>query len=539
MNRPQEYDSDSDDEPEETTINCGAWTVEKLKVELRRRGLRVSGTKAELCSRLQEYAREGRGWVPEVPPDWAGFRNVPIRKLVPTQPIITAPRLTPVPRIASPPRVPTAPVVTAIPTLPRVITPPRVQAVPRVITPPRAPRVTTPPLAPLVVTPPKVTPAPRAVTPPRTTAQPARIPAPPRVISPPRVATLEEEKKSCPPGTIDDITGNEIPADRLVSVKEGDTIFCFDIDTLAKSVVANPKKGPLNPYTRQPLPEAVVTRVNTYIEKTIPIDQLLTEAVIGGDVTRARDMLGRGANPNIFIPDGSSLLNKAVKSQNRAMVRLLLDHQADPNIRSKPLGFTPLIGAVTNGDSEITKMLIDSGANVNDRDDEGRSVLGYAINVYLAGFTPDITRQRMLPGIEYLLAKGAKGLTDRTRARVTDASPELKRLLQNAGLIGPAGGPTQAISEPIRAASPPPAPIRAASPPRIPAPAPTPTLTPAQPPSIRYVPGRAVIPGRFDCSAYTVDKLKDELRKRGARLGGAKADLCARLEAILQDEART
>ena len=88
------------------SINCDAWTVVKLQRELRDRGLHVSGTKAVLCARLEEYAQETGEWIPAVPPDWKGFQweNIKVTTLGKTQPPTpirapSPPRVTPSPRL--------------------------------------------------------------------------------------------------------------------------------------------------------------------------------------------------------------------------------------------------------------------------------------------------------------------------------------------------------------------------------------------------------------------------------------------------------
>ncbi len=256
-------------------INCDAWTIVKLQKELRSRGLRVGGNKAELCARLQEYAREGQGWVPEVPPDWKGFRNVPIRKFVPTQ----------------------------------VVAPPR----------PVSPR-----------------------------------PVSPRPVSPPQ-----------------------------------------------------------------------------------SMDQQLILAVAGNDRMLVRNALKNGANPNTYDIQGNPVLLTAVQKGDREIVRALLEYYADPNIRSKPKGVTPLMSAVASDNVDIVEELLEKGANVNDRDNDGHSVLGYAINDYI---TPrwNIMKQNRLQNIAYLLIKGIKTpLSANTLSKITDEYSELKSLLKIAGLLTP------------------------------------------------------------------------------------------------------
>jgi ankyrin repeat protein len=59
-------------------------------------------------------------------------------------------------------------------------------------------------------------------------------------------------------------------------------------------------------------------------------------------------------------------------------VRLLLDHGADPNIREREDGNTPLHLASQNGRTEIARLLVEHGASVEVQDNLGRTPLDVA-----------------------------------------------------------------------------------------------------------------------------------------------------------------
>ncbi len=85
---------------------------------------------------------------------------------------------------------------------------------------------------------------------------------------------------------------------------------------------------------------------------------------------------------------------------NLSEVKKLLNEGADVNATNNDNDWTALIGAALEGHSEITKVLLDNGANVNDKDEDGITALmraaykGYSevTKVLLkCGANPDIT----------------------------------------------------------------------------------------------------------------------------------------------------
>lgn len=97
------------------------------------------------------------------------------------------------------------------------------------------------------------------------------------------------------------------------------------------------------------------------------INKLLAKAVCDGDVSGVRSALERGADSNLSI-EGVTMLSAAALNADEEIVDLLLEHQVDVNKRDGNL-FTPLgwmaIAGRTDAHYRIASRLIDSGANVD------------------------------------------------------------------------------------------------------------------------------------------------------------------------------
>ena len=72
---------------------------------------------------------------------------------------------------------------------------------------------------------------------------------------------------------------------------------------------------------------------------------------------------------------GSTALNKAALKGDLAKVQALIGPKVDINEKSDSIRVTPLITAAENGHTEIVKLLLDNGAEVDSRDKYGRSAL--------------------------------------------------------------------------------------------------------------------------------------------------------------------
>lgn len=118
----------------------------------------------------------------------------------------------------------------------------------------------------------------------------------------------------------------------------------------------------------------------------------LRRAVLDTDVVRVEQLLSEGAPVNRILA-GSTVLHHAAWAGKSEIVRLLLDHGADPNIRSTPSGETALHAATRGNRPEIVSLLLQAGAHpwMELLADSEQCVTGI---VYPVGASPeDIARQ--------------------------------------------------------------------------------------------------------------------------------------------------
>ncbi|MGI9296313.1 MAG: ankyrin repeat domain-containing protein [Gammaproteobacteria bacterium] len=83
--------------------------------------------------------------------------------------------------------------------------------------------------------------------------------------------------------------------------------------------------------------------------------------------------------PNRGGPDGMTPLMAAVAGNNREIVRMILDANADVN-QKNDYGTTALMFAAYFGREEIAYMLLDTGAEVNAGDQDGRTAAMFAVS---------------------------------------------------------------------------------------------------------------------------------------------------------------
>ncbi len=108
--------------------------------------------------------------------------------------------------------------------------------------------------------------------------------------------------------------------------------------------------------------------------------QPLGLACFFGQYQAAEFLIKAGASIN--SPSHNELsatpLQSAVAANHEKIVELLLDYEADPNVRSQG-GYTPLHTAAQNGNSHIIRTLLFNGASLDSRSADGKLPIDMAL----------------------------------------------------------------------------------------------------------------------------------------------------------------
>jgi len=101
-------------------------------------------------------------------------------------------------------------------------------------------------------------------------------------------------------------------------------------------------------------------------------------AVLKGHLDVAKLLVDKGADLDHKLPNGQNLLMAAVLFSQVPMVEFLLARGADVDAKKDVHGWTGLWHAISEGNLSLAKVLVDNGADVNARDEYGKTLLVYA-----------------------------------------------------------------------------------------------------------------------------------------------------------------
>ncbi len=109
----------------------------------------------------------------------------------------------------------------------------------------------------------------------------------------------------------------------------------------------------------------------------IPAPPPLIEATLAGEMVRVRSLLQTGTDPNLVYHTNTAL-TYAARDGFTDIARVLIDAGADVNWIDGE-GVTPLILSSFKNHIELVRLLLDHGANTDIKDQWDRTALDYAL----------------------------------------------------------------------------------------------------------------------------------------------------------------
>ena len=104
-------------------------------------------------------------------------------------------------------------------------------------------------------------------------------------------------------------------------------------------------------------------------------DENFFQIVSSGDVQAASLFLQAGFDPSLADAKGTPLLSLAVRADFPSIVSLLVDAGADVNRQSVDRGYSPLMDAAQKGDAAMVTLLLENGADPNLVSKDGQTAL--------------------------------------------------------------------------------------------------------------------------------------------------------------------
>ncbi|RSL41203.1 hypothetical protein CEP53_012904 [Fusarium sp. AF-6] len=222
--------------------------------------------------------------------------------------------------------------------------------------------------------------------------------------------------------------GDTLNANLILEIAEW--CRCLEITTLLRSTSSNDPMGRARFGIVIWSPDPSTTEFKCRAMSTEDWDiTLLWCAVARGDEAIVESLLEYGANTEANIKEGMTVLFYAVSLGYSYIVRCLLKHGANKEERDE-YGWSLLICAVSilayHPDSDMIELLLDEGADVEEKDKEGN--------------TPLMHGAWRLPTAELLLARGADvnarnkhGVTPLMKAVLCKENTDVVRLFLEHG----------------------------------------------------------------------------------------------------------
>lgn len=120
-------------------------------------------------------------------------------------------------------------------------------------------------------------------------------------------------------------------------------------------------------------------KANTAAADRAGLNDELFRAIRENRRERMEDMLEAGADLHGRDHLGRTPIEVAVDSRANACVHVLMIRGADPDVLSRDSGLSPLHRAAWNGHDGIVRMLLQHGADVNLKSRDGSTALHYAV----------------------------------------------------------------------------------------------------------------------------------------------------------------
>ncbi|KAH7304238.1 ankyrin repeat-containing domain protein [Stachybotrys elegans] len=168
-----------------------------------------------------------------------------------------------------------------------------------------------------------------------------------------------------------------------------------------------------------------------HVHNVIPTDSEMALACKAGDFNSVRQLLmsGMGHGSDVTA-SGLPVLDYAINNGSTRLVRLLLEHGADPDMAYGEHNMTALQMCFLRNKPDIARMLLSKGADLEHVDNDGYSVLSYLwVNEGRLEESANLMRLCMAHGFTEVNACDSRGWTAFHRAAAIGTAEDVKAFL--------------------------------------------------------------------------------------------------------------